>query len=50
MEDYLSHLKIPVLYAFPHGHIKDKVTVPLGLRVKINSTKGFIDYTESAVK
>ena len=50
MEDYLSHLKIPVLYAFPHGHIKDKVTVPLGLKVKINSTKGFIDYTESAVK
>lgn len=50
MEDYLSHLKIPVLYAFPHGHIKDKVTVPLGLKVKINSTKGFIDYAESAVK
>ena len=50
MEDYLSHLKIPVLYAFPHGHIKDKVTVPLGLKVKINSKQGFIDYTESAVK
>ena len=50
MEDYLSHLKIPVLYAFPHGHIKDKVTIPWGLKVKINSTKGFIDYTESAVK
>ena len=50
MEDYLSHLKIPVLYAFPHGHIKDKVTVPLGLKVKINSTKGFIDYADSAVK
>lgn len=50
MEDYLNNLKIPIVYTFPHGHIKDKVTVPIGLTIKMNATKGFVEYTESAVK
>ncbi|UCH64597.1 MAG: LD-carboxypeptidase [Ignavibacterium sp.] len=50
MEDYLNGLKIPVVYTFPHGHIKDKVTVPIGINIKMNATKGFIEYNESAVK
>ena len=50
MEDYLNDLKIPVVYTFPHGHIKDKLTVPIGLNIKMNATKGFIEYTESAVR
>ena len=35
MEDYMKDLKIPVVYTFPHGHIKDKVTVPFGINIKI---------------
>jgi muramoyltetrapeptide carboxypeptidase len=50
IEDYLGGLKIPVVYTFPHGHIKDKVTVPIGTKIKLNATRGFIDYTEGAVK
>ena len=50
MEDYMKDLKIPVLYTFPHGHIKDKVTVPFGINVKMNASKGFVEYSESAVK
>ncbi len=50
MEDYMKDLKIPVLYTFPHGHIKDKVTVPFGINVKMNASKGFVEYLESAVK
>ncbi len=50
MEDYMKELKIPVLYTFPHGHIKDKVTVPFGINVKMNASKGFVEYSESAVK
>ncbi len=50
MEDYLNELNIPVVYTFPHGHIKDKVTVPIGLNIKINATKGFVEYNEGAVK
>jgi muramoyltetrapeptide carboxypeptidase len=50
MEDYLNELNIPVVYTFPHGHIKDKVTVPIGINIKMNATKGFIEYNEGAVK
>ena len=50
MEDYMKDLKIPVLYTFPHGHIKDNVTVPFGINVKMNASKGFVEYLESAVK
>ena len=50
MEDYLKELKIPVLYTFPHGHIRDKITVPFGINVKMNASRGFIEFTENAVK
>jgi len=50
MEDYLKDLKIPVIYTFPHGHIKDKLTVPFGINVKVNASKGFVEYTENAVR
>lgn len=50
MEDYLKNLKIPVIYAFPHGHIKDKMTIPFGINVKMNASKGFVEYTENAVR
>jgi len=50
MEHYMKDLKMPVLYTFPHGHIKDKVTVPFGINVKMNAAKGFVEYLESAVK
>ncbi|GMR25232.1 MAG: LD-carboxypeptidase [Ignavibacteria bacterium] len=50
IEDYMKGLKIPVLYTFPHGHIKDKVTVPFGINIKMNASKGFVEYSEGAVK
>lgn len=49
IDHYIRSLKIPVIYTFPHGHIKDLVTVPLGISVKMNATKGFVEFTESAV-
>ena len=50
MEHYMNDLNIPVLYTFPYGHIKDKVTVPFGINVKMNAAKGFVEYVENAVK
>jgi muramoyltetrapeptide carboxypeptidase len=50
MENYLSNMKIPIVYAFPHGHIKDKITIPIGLKIRMNATKGFVEFMESAVK
>lgn len=49
IEDYLSNLKIPVMYNFSHGHIKENLTIPLGLNCKMNATKSFVEFNESAV-
>lgn len=47
--DYLSNLKIPVMYNIKHGHIAENLTIPFGLNCKINTTKSFIEIPESAV-
>lgn len=49
IEDYFSRLKKPVVYNVQHGHIKDNITIPFGIRIKLNATKGFVEYLESAV-
>ena len=50
IDQYISTLKVPSIYAFPHGHIKDFVTIPFGLKVNLNATKGAVEFTESAVR
>jgi muramoyltetrapeptide carboxypeptidase len=50
MDDYLGETKLPVVYSFPHGHIKDFITVPIGINIKLNATRGFIEFTESGVR
>jgi muramoyltetrapeptide carboxypeptidase len=50
IENYFHQSKIPIIYSFPHGHIKDKVTLPIGLNIKMNATKGFVEYSEGAVR
>ncbi|NWF89683.1 MAG: LD-carboxypeptidase [Ignavibacteriaceae bacterium] len=49
IEDYFTRIKKPVVYNFQHGHIKDNITVPYGIRAKLNATKGFIEFLEGAV-
>jgi muramoyltetrapeptide carboxypeptidase len=48
--DYLGSINIPVIHSFPHGHIKDMLTLPIGTKIKLNATKGFIEFTESGVR
>ena len=48
--DYLSSVKIPVIHSFRHGHIKDMVTLPIGTRIKLNATNGFVEFAESSVR
>ncbi len=48
--DYITPVKVPSIYTFPHGHIKDFVTIPFGLKVNLNATKGTVEFAESAVK
>lgn len=50
IDHYIGSLKIPSIYTFPHGHIKDFVTIPFGLKVNLNATKGIVEFAESAVK
>jgi len=49
IEDYFGDLKIPVIYNFPHGHIRDMVTIPFGISVNINASKGLVEFMEGAV-
>ena len=50
IEDYFAKLKIPVVYNFRHGHIKDNLTIPLGINIRLNANKNCIEYLEAAVR
>ena len=47
--DYFTKLKIPVFYNVKYGHIKNTMTIPFGVKCKINTSRGFIEFTEGAV-
>ena len=50
MKDYFTDSNIPVVYNFPHGHIKDFMTLPIGIKLKLNASKGSVELTESCVR
>lgn len=48
--DYFqTQLKLPVIYNVKHGHIKDNITIPYGVKCVLNASLGFVDITENAV-
>jgi muramoyltetrapeptide carboxypeptidase len=47
--DYFESLKIPVVYNIKHGHIKDNIIFPIGIPVKLNASRGYIEFEEGAV-
>jgi muramoyltetrapeptide carboxypeptidase len=47
--DYFESLKIPVIYNLKHGHIKDSITIPIGIMVKLNASRNYLEIAESAV-
>jgi len=49
MDHYLKPLHIPAFSGAMIGHIDDNVTIPNGLKAKINATKGSIELLEAAV-
>lgn len=49
VDSYFSGFKKPVVYNFPHGHLIHKLTIPLGIKLKMNATKGSIEFLENAV-
>lgn len=50
LEDRLANLKVPVIYGLPIGHISDNATVPVGVRVSMDSASGKVEFLEKTVK
>lgn len=48
-EQHFSNLKIPVYFGAQIGHIRDKYTVPVGLKVHMDADKGTIQLNHPAV-
>ncbi len=46
---YFEGLSIPVIYNFEHGHIKENITIPFGIKVKLNASRNYVEFTENAV-
>ncbi|MGE5805394.1 MAG: S66 peptidase family protein [Ignavibacteria bacterium] len=50
VDDYFGNLNIPVVYNFQHGHIRNNITVPIGLKIKLNASRGIVEYLEPACR
>lgn len=48
-EDYISKIEKPVITNFPFGHIDDLFTIPLSIKVKIDSVQNSVEFLESGV-
>ncbi len=49
-EDYFKHRPYPVIYPVSCGHGKDKITIPLGVKVSIDTFKKIFSIDEAGVK
>lgn len=49
-EQHFSRAKFPVFYGAQIGHIRNKFTIPVGVRVKIDADAGTIELLESGVE
>ncbi len=49
LSEYMQPLGIPALSGAAIGHVRDKMTVPVGVEVEIDSDRGTIQMLESAV-
>jgi len=47
--DILKPLDIPVAYGFPFGHIKTKMTLPVGIKAKFNANRRTLKLLDNAV-
>lgn len=47
--DYFTNIRKPVIYNVNHGHVNNNITLPIGARCKINTTKGFFEILENVV-
>ncbi|MFZ2325168.1 MAG: LD-carboxypeptidase [Ignavibacteriaceae bacterium] len=50
VQHYIGSVNVPSIYTFPYGHIKDFITIPFGIKINLNATKGTVEFDEAAVK
>ena len=50
IHDYLAGLSIPVIYNVKIGHIKAKLTFPIGAEIGVDGSKGIIEFLQAAVR
>ncbi len=49
-EEYLLPLNVPIIAGFPFGHIKDKITLPIGAWVMMDGGKGALVVSHPVVR
>jgi muramoyltetrapeptide carboxypeptidase len=48
-EQRLASLGIPVVYGLPFGHVRSKLTMPLGVQAELDATSKTIRILEPAI-
>lgn len=49
IDDTASNLDIPVIKNLSFGHIKGKITIPVGIKATVNTDKMYLSFDENAV-
>jgi muramoyltetrapeptide carboxypeptidase len=50
IKDYFSGARVPVIYGFPCGHGKEKITIPIGVRAELDADHISLKFKESGVE
>lgn len=50
IRDYFVKLKTPCIYGFPCGHGREKITIPIGIRARLDADNKRVVFLESGVK
>jgi muramoyltetrapeptide carboxypeptidase len=50
MRDYFSTLNKPAIFGFPCGHGKEKITIPIGVRLFLDADRKKVEFLESGVQ
>jgi muramoyltetrapeptide carboxypeptidase len=43
---FINNLNVPVVYNLNHGHVNNNLTIPIGVRVRINGNNSSVDFLE----
>jgi muramoyltetrapeptide carboxypeptidase len=50
IKDYFKGVNRPVIYGFPCGHGKEKITIPIGVRATLDAGRKRLIFKERGVK